>query len=100
MYEQMFRNVLFPLFEGPIKGRNTHRYLNEYEASQWLPPAELQKLQLTKLNALLAHCWRNVPFLERHWRAAGLRPGTLGELREFQDYPVLEKRHIKDNYED
>jgi phenylacetate-CoA ligase len=100
MYEQIFRKVLFPLFEGPIKGRNTHRYLEEYEASQWLAPADLEQLQLRKLNALLDHCWRNVPFLGRHWRGAGLRPGALAALRDFQDYPVLEKKHIKENYDD
>lgn len=100
MYEQIFRNVLFPLFEGPIKRRNTHRYLREYEASQWLAPADLAKLQLSKLNSLLDHCWRNVPFLERHWRGAGLRPGALTSLDDFQHFPVIEKRHIKENYED
>ncbi len=100
MYEAIFRNILFPLYEGQIKKRNTHRYLAEYEQSQWLGPAELEALQLRKLNDLLTHCWQNVPFLQRHWRGAGLGPATLSRLADFEHYPVLEKRHIKENYED
>lgn len=100
MYETIFRRVLFPLFEGPIKKRHTHRYLAEYERSQWLEPAALEALQLRKLNDLLEHCWSQIPFLQRHWRGAGLRPGPLSTLADFGHYPVIEKRHIKENYED
>lgn len=100
MYQAMFRHVLFPLWEGAIARRDTPRYLAEYERSQWLPRAELEALQLARLNALLAHGWAQVPFLQRHWRAAGLQPGPLSSVAELQRYPRLTKAQITANYQD
>lgn len=100
MYETLFRNVLFPLYEGPIKRRYTHRYLAEYERTQWLRPPELEALQLRKLNELVDHCWRNVPFLQAHWRGAGLRPGALSRVADLEHFPTLTKQHVRDNYAD
>ena len=100
MYEQIFRRVLFPLYEGVIKRRNTHVYLAEYEQSQWLPPAELEALRLGKINRLLAHCWENVPFLSKHWRVHGLDPRPLDRVDEIARYPTIDKRLIADNFDD
>ena len=99
MYETLFRHVLFPSYESLVKRRSTARYMAEYEGSQWLTPDELRALQLRKLNALLAHCWRHVPFLQAHWRNAGCAPGDLGHVEELQRYPTLSKAQISANYE-
>ncbi len=100
MYQTLFRHLLFPAYEGLVLRRNTHVYLHEYQRSQWLSRTQLQVLQLAKLNALLAHCWRNVPFLQRHWSAAGLHPGPLVSVTELQRYPRLTKQLITANYQD
>ena len=100
IYEPLFRHVLFPLYEDVIKRRHTNRYLREYEKTQWLDEQALRELQLEKLNALLAHCWKNVPFLQRFWTNAGLGATPLRDLSEFAAYPVLTKQHITENYDD
>jgi phenylacetate-CoA ligase len=100
MYEQLFKHLLFPLYEGPLRRRNTHAYLREYERSQWLDRSALERCQLEKLNALLAHCWTNVPFLARHWRGAGLKERPLQAVSELADYPTIDKRLISANFED
>ena len=99
MYEKIFRNILFPLYEGPIRRRNTHRYLREYEKSQWLTPEALEDLRLTKLNSLLAHCWSNVPFLKHYWTEAGLDSRPLQRTSEIARYPVITKQIITENYD-
>jgi phenylacetate-CoA ligase len=100
MYEQIFRQVLFPLYEGVVKRRNTHVYLAEYERSQWASPAELEALRLIKLNKLLAHCWEHVPFLARYWRSHGLDARPLSRVDDIARYPTIDKRLIGDNYEE
>lgn len=100
MYEQIFRQVLFPFYEGVVKRRNTHVYLAEYERSQWLPPADLEALRLAKLNKLLAHCWEHVPFLARYWRSHGLDARPLSRVDEITGYPTIDKRLIGDNFEE
>ncbi len=100
MYDVLFRSVLFPAYERLVRRRATPSHLAEYEASQWLDGAALAELQLKKLNALLAYCWQQVPFLQRHWRAHGCQPAPLGSLHEFQRYPLLTKADISGHYQD
>jgi phenylacetate-CoA ligase len=99
VYERLFREWLFPLYEGPLRRRHTHSHLRSYERSQWLDRHALEALQLAKLNALLRHCWTRVPFLARHWGMAGLRPGPLERVADLARYPTIDKRLISENFE-
>lgn len=100
MYETLFRHALFPAYETLVKRRSTAMYVAQYEQGQWLKPAALQRLQLDKLNALLAHAWAEVPFLQRHWREHGCQPGALASVGELARYPLLTKTQITANYGD
>lgn len=91
---------MFPAYETVVRRRATASYIAQYDESQWLDNAALQALQLRNLNALLEHCWRHVPFLQRHWREHGVQPGTLGHAAELARYPVLTKQQITANYAD
>jgi len=99
MYEQVFRHILFPLYEGPITGRHTHRFLAEYEYSQWLAPTQLEELRRGKLNALLEFCWVNVPFLREYWTDHGTKRSPLGHTSELASYPTIDKQLISSNFE-
>lgn len=100
MYQALFRHALFPAYETLVKRRGTASHVAEYERSQWFGRADLEALQLRKLNALLAHCWAQVPFLQRHWHAHGVEPGPLSHVSELARYPVLTKAMISANYDD
>ena len=100
LYERLFRHALFPAYETLLKRRGTVGYMADYQASQWLSSAALAELQLLKLNALLGYCWAHVPFLQDHWRAAGCRPGALGDVAELASYPTLTKALVTANYAD
>ncbi|MFN0185334.1 MAG: phenylacetate--CoA ligase family protein [Aquabacterium sp.] len=100
MYEKLFRHVLFPGYETLVRQRRTAAYVREYEASQWLSPADLQRVQLDKLNRLLAHGWAQVPFLAAHWRQAGCNPQPLHDISELARYPTLTKQLITAHYDD
>lgn len=98
--EVLLRKVLFPAYETLVRRRGTAGHVAEYAKSQWLSPTELAALQLRKLNALLAHCWTHVPFLQEHWRAAGCRPGALQHVDDLARFPVLTKQLITQHYAD
>jgi phenylacetate-CoA ligase len=100
MYEQVFRRVLFPAYEGLWHRRRTVGYLEEYERTQWLPAGELQLLQLQKLNRLLAFCWEHVPYLRRRWSEHGLSPRPLQDPADLARYPTTTKADIVANYAD
>ena len=44
-------------------------------AAQHFPPALLRPLQWGRVSEMLDWCWREVPYYQRIWREAGLRPG-------------------------
>ena len=100
LYESLFRNVLFPLYEGGLRRRHTLRYLREYERDQWLPAERIAAIQWQKLQRLLAHCWNEVPYYRRRWSEAGIEPGDIRTLEDYARLPVLTKRDIRDNYDD
>ncbi len=99
LYERAFRHVLYPAYEA-ARSRPTLRYLREYEANQWLPPEQLAELQWDKLNALVAHCWNEVPFYRRRWQAIGFEPGDLRSMDDYARLPVLTKADIRNHFED
>ena len=73
VYEALFKHVLFPGYE-TVRRRGTARYVQECDRNQWLSPSALRELQLTRLNALLTHCWAQVPFLKSYWSDHGVTP--------------------------
>ena len=100
MYAPLFRKVLYPLYETTLRRRRTLAYLDEYEASQWLPPEELEALQWRKLQALLAHCWDDVPFYRQAWHDAGVR--AVADIRgpaDFARLPIVHKQDIREHFD-
>lgn len=100
MYAPLFRNVLYPLYETTLRRRGTLAYLAEYERSQWLPQEELEALQWRKLQALLRHCWDEVPFYRRTWSEAGVR--AVADIRGPQDFaclPIVHKQDVREHFE-
>ena len=99
LYEAIFKHLMFPSYEAMLRRRNTSRYVNECKKNQWLSDQDLKALQLLRLNALLSHCWANVPFLQAYWRDHGLTPRPLSHADELANYPTLTKALITANYD-
>lgn len=72
--------------------RPTFGYLAQLERSQWLPRAELEALQLRKLEALLAVAHAHSPWHRERLEAAGLRPGALGSLTDLRRLPCMTRQ--------
>lgn len=86
--------MLFPLHER-LKGHRTVALRQALERSQWLAPAELEQLQLERLNALLADVGRQVPYYRDLFASLGLVPGAFKRLAELQQLPFLTKPLIR-----
>lgn len=100
VYEPLFRNVLYPLYESGLMRRRTLRYLAEYERNQWLPAEQVRALQWEKLQTLIAHCWERVPFYRAHWGRAGMSdPAEIRSLEDYARLPVLTKRDLREDFE-
>lgn len=99
-YETAFRRVLFPAYESVLRHRDTLSWLDQYESDQWLPPAELAKLQWWRLKLLLDYAYREVPYYRKQWQALGVQPADIQSMDDFSALPLLTKADIRANFDD
>jgi phenylacetate-CoA ligase len=94
MYTRLVSGLLFPLHER-LKKHDSVAVRRALERSQWLPAADLQALQLKRLNALLADAGRHVPYYRELFASLGLQPGGFKSLSELTQLPFLTKAVIR-----
>jgi phenylacetate-CoA ligase len=97
MQRFLFRNVLLPAFETGLKRRKTFHYLRDLERSQWLSRRELERLQFTALQKLVAHAFRHCPYYREVWHRLGVEPGKLQTPGDFQRWPVIDRDTIREH---
>jgi phenylacetate-CoA ligase len=100
LYEATFRRVLFPAYETGLRRRRTLAYLDNYRLDQWLPPEHIATLQWQRLQRLLEHCYREVPYYRKQWRELGIVPADIRNLTDYAKLPVLTKADIRTHFDD
>ncbi len=68
--------------------------LLQLDRSQWLPPAELEALQMLQLEALLRHAFEQVPEYRERW-AGAYDPQQPLTLERFRRLPRLTRRDLQ-----
>lgn len=71
--------------------------LDQFEGTQWLPPARLAELQLRQIDGLLRHAWGSCPFYRAHW-AGRYDPARRLAAEAFADLPLLKRRDLQLGY--
>jgi len=97
MYFTIARNVLYPIGE-TFLGTKMLKYLKELEETQWWSPAQLGELQNEKLQALIRHAYRNVPYYHRVFEERGLLDKDIQTIADLQKLPVLTKDIVRSNF--
>jgi phenylacetate-CoA ligase len=99
-YEAVFRHVLFPAYETGLRRRRTLAYLAEYERDQWLATEQIATLQWQRLQRLLEHCQREVPYYRRRWRELGIVAADIRNLDDYAKLPLLTKADIRNHFDE
>lgn len=97
LYEPLFRNVLWPAYEGGLRRRATPRYVREYARAQWQSADEIRHVQFQRLKQLLDWCQREVPFYRDRWAQMGLSPADIRNPADVALLPVLTKADIREH---
>lgn len=99
-YEWLFRNLLYPLYEQQLRGRNTLRQMREFNARDQWTAEQLQQWQLAALKRLLRHAADQVPWYQEQIRNSGLIPEDMTSVADIAVLPVLTKSLVRDHYQD
>jgi phenylacetate-CoA ligase len=95
MYGTLYRHVLLPLFDGPIKGRRTLEYWRTAEESQWWPRERLEAFQAQALRNLLRHAANTCPYYQQTWNELGLDAARVESLADFRSWPLLTREVVR-----
>ncbi len=64
-------------------------------ASERLDSEQLRALQLERLQALVTHCYDNVPYYRRLFDELGMHPADIHSLEDYARLPVLDKETLR-----
>lgn len=98
LYTKLVANVLFPLHER-MKGHSTVAVVRAMERSQWLPPKDLERLQMTRLRGFLRRIGADVPYYRELFSTLRFDPSELNSLQDLQRLPLTGKADIRSNIE-
>lgn len=76
-------------FLGPFWYRR--RWLDK---TQWLKKDELERIQLQRLQKLVAHCYKTVPYYRELMDKLGFGPNDIKGLEDIKRFPVLSKQDV------
>jgi phenylacetate-CoA ligase len=67
--------------------------------TQWLPPGEIERFQLTQVRNLLTHCKKRVPYYREMFEKLGVEPQSIRTMDDFRRVPLHNRRTWQENYE-
>ena len=99
LYSQIDKHILIP-----VADRLTHRGISkEWRLMEHMDNAteqELMALQNQRLQALIQHCYENVPYYTKLFDERGLKPEDIQCREDLQKLPILTKQIIRDHYDE
>jgi len=81
------RDFCFPIAIWRLK-----RFLDR---SQWQDPGILKEYQEARLQALIEHAYRNVPYYHRLFNSLRLKPSDIRKLEDLEKLPILTKDQVR-----
>ena len=66
--------------------------------AETMPRAELEKVQLKRLQDTVERCYHKVPFYKRVLDEKGIKPGDIKSLEDLRKLPFTSKQDLRDNY--
>jgi len=71
------------------------RILHTLRNNVWLKTPELEAIQEKKLEAVLNHAYRNVPYYHRLFDSVGVKPDDIRNIEDLSKIPIITKSQLK-----
>ena len=73
------------------------RYYAQLRRTQWWSAEQLEAYQSQKLQQLVRHAYKHVPFYRERWDAAGVRPEFVHSPADLERLPTVTKDDVREN---
>jgi len=83
-----------------MRGIPYYSLLRQYEESQFYSPEKIEQLQKEKLQKLLLHSYKNVPYYREVFKERNLKPEHITSSRDLEKLPILTKEIIRTKQKD
>ena len=80
------------------QGRKFHLLQRELLKNERLSSDELRSLQLSELKRLINYAYEYIPFYKKLFDKLRFHPGNLKKIEDIKELPILEKKIIKEHY--
>ena len=94
-YNFIDRNILLPIGD-LIYGSTVRSRLVEFRRYDHLSRNKIKDLQDKKLEKLVLHCYKNVPYYTKLFDCLGIKPEDIKTRADLTKLPVLTKQIIRD----
>lgn len=99
LYSKIDKYILIPIADKLTK-RGLSREWRLMDRLDMASEEELREVQNQRLQALVQHCYQNVPYYTKLFNRLGLKPEDIQCREDLQKLPVLTKQMVRDNYDD
>ena len=99
VYSKINKTILLPIADR-ITGRGIRKEWDLMNRMDMVSEEDLIALQNQRLQALVRHCYENVPYYTRLFDSLKLEPSDIRTREDLQKLPILTKQMVRDNYAD
>lgn len=100
MITEKFSHTLYWQIEN-MRGRaGIKKRLNYLNETQYLSPNEIKKIQLNKLNSLMHHAYKTVPYYQRIFSEFNLKPDDINCTEDLEKLPLLTREILLNHQEE
>lgn len=83
-----------------FKRPNLLRYYKKFQKTQWQSSKLLKKQQEKQLKNIIHFAYVNVPYYEKLFNKANIKPDEIKTIKDLEKIPILTKEIIKKNWEE
>lgn len=81
------------------QGKTFRKILAGLKESEYYSWKQLEALQSNKLQRLINHCYRNVPYYTDIFKQLGLKPEDIKSKKDLEKLPFLDKQAVNANFD-
>ena len=99
VYSKIDKYVLMPIAD-KLTGRGLAKEWRLMERLDMASEQAIRDVQNQRLQALIQHCYKNVPYYTKLFDQLGLKPEDIQCREDLQKLPVLTKQMVREHYDE